>query len=55
MFILDVEQSSESPALHQLFQDWWADLWTWLRRSARPQSPTSETTDDREHSESLIL
>lgn len=55
MFILDVEQNNEAPAMHQLLRDWWADLWTWLRRSAKPETQASETTNDRDHSDSLIL
>lgn len=55
MFIFDVEQNNEAPALHQLLRDWWVDLWTWLRRNTTPQSRADEATDDREHSESLIL
>ena len=55
MFIFDVEQNNEAPALHQLLRDWWADLWTWLRGSPAPENPADETLNDREPSESLIL
>ncbi len=55
MFIFDVGQNNEAPALHQLLRDWWADLWTRLRGDAEPRAVIDETTDGRERPESLIL
>ena len=52
MFVLDVEQTDESPALDQILREWWANLKARLGGRTEPQVQKNENERDER---SLIL
>jgi hypothetical protein len=53
MFILDVEQTDESPDLDQILREWWANLKARFAGETEPQ--VQNTEDERDRERSLIL
>jgi hypothetical protein len=55
MFILELEQTNEAPALDQILQKWWAKLKARFGGRTEPEAQSKENERDRERSKSLIL